>query len=138
MPQKPLELSLRETNGQLVIQWDPKAAVSAAYLEITESDGRTVLPVPPGSSSATYAARSGDVEILLSTSTGSGRVHWTSARFEPPAIVQTTRVPHAGPNPGRYEPTTEPGGVPARRPSRDGKPRWCSFQRADRLLGPVQ
>ncbi len=86
----PLELSLRETNGQLVIQWDPQAAVTDARLVITEAEGRTILPVPPGSSSATYAAHSGDVDISLSTADRSGRVHWTSARFEPPAIPQTT------------------------------------------------
>ncbi|MEO5923398.1 MAG: hypothetical protein ABIR70_06195 [Bryobacteraceae bacterium] len=88
LPPPPIELSLHETQGQLVIQWDPKAATSPdAFLEITEAEGRTVLPVAPGSSSATYAARSGDVEILLSTSTRSGRIHWTSARFVPPVVV---------------------------------------------------
>jgi hypothetical protein len=83
----PIELSLRETNGQLVIQWDRNATTPDAFLEITEAEGRTRLPVPLGSSSVTYAARSGDVEILLSTPTRSGRVHWTSARFVPPVIA---------------------------------------------------
>ena len=81
--QHPLDVSLRETNGQLVMQWDPEATTTDAFLEITEAEGRTVLQVPPDSSSATYAPRSGDVEVLLSTPTRSGRVHWTSARFVP-------------------------------------------------------
>lgn len=85
LSRQPIELSLRETNGQLVIQWDPRATASTgSSLEITEAAGRTVLPVAPGSSSATYSARSGDVEILLATDERSGRVHWTSARFSPP------------------------------------------------------
>ncbi len=85
LPPKPIELALRETNGQLVIQWDPReTAAPGSFLEVTEAEGRTVLPVAPGSSSATYSARSGDVEILLSTETRAGRVHWTSPRFSPP------------------------------------------------------
>jgi hypothetical protein len=86
LPRAPIELALRETNGQLVIQWDSRATTSptGSFLEITEAEGRTVLPVPPGSSSATYSVRSGDVEIRLFTEERSGRVHWTSARFSPP------------------------------------------------------
>jgi hypothetical protein len=84
LPLPPIELALREANGQLIIQWDPRSSVPDAYLEITEAEGRRLLPVPPGSASATYAARSGDVEILLSTPSRSGRIHWTSARFVPP------------------------------------------------------
>jgi hypothetical protein len=81
----PIELTLREARGQLVIQWDPSAtALPGGLLEITEAEGRTVLPVAAGSSSATYSARSGDVEIRLSTDERSGRVHWTAARFAPP------------------------------------------------------
>jgi len=83
LPPAPIELSLRETNGQLVIQWDPRATAPDSFIEITEAEGRTVLPVPAGSGSATYAARSGDVEVLLSTPERSGRIHWTSARFVP-------------------------------------------------------
>jgi len=89
LPRPPLELSVRETNGQLVIQWDSRAATAPdGALEITEASGRTVLPVVPGSSSATYAVRSGDVEIRLSSGPRSGRVHWTSARFIEPAKQQ--------------------------------------------------
>jgi hypothetical protein len=86
LPQPPIELALREINGQLIIQWDPRATPFApgSFLEITEAEGRTVLPVASGSSSATYSARSGDVEIRLSTVERSGRVHWTSALFAPP------------------------------------------------------
>ncbi len=85
MRKPPIELALRETGGQLVIQWDPGAtALPGGLLEITEAEGRTVLPVAPGSGSATYSARSGDVEIRLSTDERSGRVHWTAARFAPP------------------------------------------------------
>jgi hypothetical protein len=91
LPPKPIELALRETNGQLVIQWDPHAtAAPGSFLEISEAEGRTVLPVAPGSGSATYSARSGDVEILLSTEARSGRVHWTSARFAPALTIATT------------------------------------------------
>ena len=85
MPLPPLALGLRETEGQLVIRWEPLAAdATGCYLEITDAGGRTVLPVAAGSSSATYMARSGDVETRLSTGKRSGRVHWTSARFALP------------------------------------------------------
>jgi hypothetical protein len=89
MPRPPLELLLREANGQLVIQWDAReATASDGVLEITEAGARTELPVASGSSSATYAVRSGDVEIRLSSGSRSGRVHWTSARFIEPAKQQ--------------------------------------------------
>jgi len=97
MPRPPLELSLRETNGQLVIQWDAHEATAPdGILEITEAGARTELPVAPGSSSATYAVRSGDVEIRLSSGPRSGRVHWTSARFIEPTkqpVVAEDRSP---------------------------------------------
>ena len=85
MSRPPLELALRETNGQLVVQWDGSATRGpGAQLEITGAEGRTVLPVAPGMASVTYAARSADVEVALYTEDRSGRVHWTSARFLPP------------------------------------------------------
>jgi hypothetical protein len=68
-----------------VIRWEPlAAAATGSFLEITEAAGRTVFAVSAGSSSATYMAHSGDVEIRLSAGKRSGRVHWTSARFVPP------------------------------------------------------
>jgi hypothetical protein len=82
---RPIEIALHETNGQLIIQWDPRITTQpGALLEITDADNRTVLPVAPGGGSATYAAHSGHVEILLSTETRTGRVHWTSPQFTPP------------------------------------------------------
>jgi len=95
LPQPPLELALRESNGQLVIQWDANATrTPGASLEITEAAGRTVLPVAPGSASATYTARSGDVEIRLSTGQRTGQVHWSSARYVPPVVQNAVAELH--------------------------------------------
>jgi len=76
LPQPPLHLTLRETNGQLVVEWDPQAAQAGGRLEIADRSGRNVLVVPPGSTSTTYAHHNGDVEIRLSTTGGTGTVLW--------------------------------------------------------------
>jgi len=76
LPQPPLHLTLQETNGQLVVAWDPHAAPAGGRLEIADRSGRRVLEVPPGSTSTTYAHHNGDVEIRLSTPSGAGSVFW--------------------------------------------------------------
>lgn len=141
LPPKPIELALRETNGQLVIQWDPRAtAAPGSYLEITEAEGRTVLPVTPGSSSATYSARSGDVEVLLSTETRSGRVHWTSPLFSPPAPFVTPTAEFHSPDQIQEDMAQLESQAAYLRQAiarRRAKVVQLSAE-ADKLLGPVQ
>jgi hypothetical protein len=130
---------LRENQGQLVIQWDPRAATTAdAFLEITEAEGRTVFPVTAGSASITYPARSGDVEILLSAGIRSGRIHWTSARFVAPVIA--TAVLHQTPDELRESVEELQNQAQYLRQSiarRSAKVEQLSAE-ADRLLGPFQ
>src|SRR6185503_4574513 len=48
LPQPQLHLTLQETNGQLVVEWDRQAAQAGGRLEIADRSGRSVLVVPPG------------------------------------------------------------------------------------------
>jgi hypothetical protein len=76
LPRPRLEVRLRETEGQLVVEWSRSAALAGGHLEIADRSGRTVLLVPPGSTSTTYAHHNADVEVLLSTNEGTGRALW--------------------------------------------------------------
>ncbi|MEI9812762.1 MAG: hypothetical protein WDO18_08855 [Acidobacteriota bacterium] len=77
----PIEMSLRETNGQLLIAWDPKMLPDGGHLNISEGDMQTSLPLGKYGSGITYMAQSGDVEIRLTAGQRTGAVHWRSARY---------------------------------------------------------
>ena len=92
LPQPRLHLDLRETDGQLVIGWD-RQSQTGGRLEIVDRTGRTVLAVPPGSTSTTYAHHSSDVEVRLSSGTRTGHALWTAPRifnrpFDPRAAAR--------------------------------------------------
>jgi hypothetical protein len=78
----PLDLSVRELNGQLLIRWELGAiSEHGARLEINDSGTRTVLHVAPGTSSATYTLRSGDVEVRLNADRRTGAARWASGKW---------------------------------------------------------
>lgn len=81
LAQPPLHLTLQETNGQLVVEWDRQAARAGGRLEIADRSGRSVLVVPPGSTSTTYAHHNGDVEVRFSTAAGTGVALWKAPRI---------------------------------------------------------
>jgi hypothetical protein len=81
LPQAPLHLTLRETNGQLVVEWDRQTAQAGGWLEIADRSGRSVLAVPPGSTSTTYVHHNGDVEVRFSTTGGTGTALWRAPRI---------------------------------------------------------
>ncbi|MEO8096785.1 MAG: hypothetical protein ABI811_03735 [Acidobacteriota bacterium] len=96
LPKPPLELSLKETQGQLLIAWDPRSVSTSGRLEIDDRGARRILLFPPGVGSATYGLQSGDVEVRISTDTRSGVARWTSAKFITPldrAIMAPTSTP---------------------------------------------
>lgn len=136
----PIELGLRETRGQLVIQWDPRATLApGGLLEIIEPGGRSVLPVAPGTSSATYAPRSGDVSILLSTEKRSGRTHWTSPQFAPPTDAPAAPTEFRSPEQIQEDMaqlTSQAAYLRQAIARRSAKVAQLS-SRADQLLGPV-
>ena len=81
LPQAPLHLELRETDGQLVVEWDRRVAQAGGRLEIADRTGRSILVVAPGSTSTTYAHHNGDVDVHLSTAEGAGTARWKAPRI---------------------------------------------------------
>ena len=81
LPQPRLHVDLRETDGQLVIGWDRQAMPTGGRLEIFDRTGRTILVVPPGSTSTTYAHHSSDVEVRLSSGARTGHALWKAPRI---------------------------------------------------------
>jgi hypothetical protein len=80
--QPPVELSLREWNGQLVIRWDTTVVSErGARLEINDAGNRTVLHVSRETSGATYTLHSGDVEVRLDAERRSGIARWGSGKW---------------------------------------------------------
>jgi hypothetical protein len=75
-----LDVSVRETNGQLVMHWDPQALASGGRLEIDDGQSRTVIALAAYVSGVTYEARTNDVDLRLTTPTRSGVVRWKSGR----------------------------------------------------------
>lgn len=80
LPRPRIEVRLEETRGQLVVAWDRAAALDGGHLEIADRTGRTILLVPPGATSTTYAHHNADVEVVLSTRAGTGRAVWKAPR----------------------------------------------------------
>lgn len=81
MPLLPLDVTVRESNGQLIIGWDRGAAANGGYLEITEGDVQSVISLAKDSTSASYLPKTGDVDVRLKAGTRVGTVHWKAARY---------------------------------------------------------
>lgn len=91
LPQPPLHLTLQETDGQLVVAWDRQAAQTGGRLEIADRSGRSILVVPPGSTSTTYAHHNGDVDVRFSTAEGAGAAQWKAPRIYSRPFDQRSR-----------------------------------------------
>lgn len=61
----PLALTVREDAGQLLINWNPQAALRRSRLEITDGDGHTTVYVSSKLMNLTYKPRTSDVEVRL-------------------------------------------------------------------------
>ncbi len=81
MPTLPLEVSLRESNGQLIIEWDHRIVAGGARLEISEGEARSSITLANDSASATYLPKTGDVEVRLEAGDRIGTAHWRAARY---------------------------------------------------------
>lgn len=81
MPTLPLEISLRESNGQLIIGWDRRLTADGGRLEISEGDTRSSFPLANDSSSATYLPKTGNVEVRLQSGDRMGTARWRTARY---------------------------------------------------------
>lgn len=81
MPLPPLNVTVQESNGQLVIGWDRSAVAGGGYLEIAEGEIRSVLSVGKDSTSALYSPTTGDVEVRLKAGGRTGMAHWKAARY---------------------------------------------------------
>jgi hypothetical protein len=76
-----LSLSLREANGQLVLEWDRSAAANGAHLEISEGEIRSVITLASDSTSATYLPKTRNVEFELKAGGRSGRAQWKAPKY---------------------------------------------------------
>ena len=76
----PIEMSVTESNGQLVIAWDPGALTQGGHLNISEGDMLTSIPLAAYGSGITYLAQTRDVEMRLTAGSRSGTLHWQSSR----------------------------------------------------------
>lgn len=76
----PIEVSARESNGQLVIAWDPNALPHGGHLTIAEGDLHTSIPLAAHGSGITYLPESSDVQVRLTAGDRAGAVHWRSSR----------------------------------------------------------
>jgi hypothetical protein len=95
LPPPGLALAVQEREGQLMITWNPRSVSAGAQIEISDGVERSVIPLWPGQSSATYGVRNGDVEVSLTSNRG----NYESARFltrpvglRPSVEVQATRA----------------------------------------------
>jgi hypothetical protein len=75
-----LDVSVRESNGQLVMHWDPQALASGGRLEIQDGQARTVIALAAYVSGVTYETQTNDVDLRLTTPTRAGVVRWKSSR----------------------------------------------------------
>jgi hypothetical protein len=75
----PMALSLHESAGQLRIGWSPTAAARGAKLEILDGALRTTLFVTAPLADVTYAARTADVQVRLTSAGADGQT--AIARF---------------------------------------------------------
>jgi hypothetical protein len=75
----PIEMSVRENNGQLVIGWDPNALSQGGYVNISEGDIQTSISLAAFGSGITYLPQTSDVEVRLSAGGRAGALHWRSS-----------------------------------------------------------
>jgi hypothetical protein len=75
-----LDVAVRESSGQLVMSWDPQALDAGGRLEIDDGQERTVIALAAYVGGVTYEARSGDIDVRLTTPTRTSVVRWKSGR----------------------------------------------------------
>jgi hypothetical protein len=80
MTMPPIEMSVREADGQLVIAWDPTALAQGGHLNISEGDILTSIPLAAHGSGITYLTQARDVEVRLTAGGRTGALHWRSTR----------------------------------------------------------
>lgn len=93
IPKPPVELSIEDAGGQLLIGWDAAAAAQGARLDISDQGMRTSLFVFPNTSGATYQHRSSEVEVRITSGSRVGVARWSSTR----ALAQVPPVQPAPP-----------------------------------------
>lgn len=76
----PIEMTLRESEGQLIVSWDPALLAEGGHLEITEGELSKSLQLAARDGGVTYWTESGDVDIRLKAGGRTGMVHWRSSR----------------------------------------------------------
>lgn len=86
----PLGLSVRAEAGQLRIAWNPALARKRGRLEIVDGTQYTTLPLSKTLANATYAPRTGDVEVRLVLEDG---------RSTPRSEVERVVTPEPKPSP---------------------------------------
>lgn len=79
--QAPLELTVNEAGGQIVINWDPRVTQEGGRLEIVDQGEQSIIQIPADAASATYAYRGNEVELRLSAGTRAGMARWGGTRF---------------------------------------------------------
>ena len=75
-----LDVSVHESDGQLVMHWDPQALDAGGRLEIEDGKQRTVIALAAYVGGVTYQLQTGDVDLRLTTPTRSSVVRWKSGR----------------------------------------------------------
>ncbi len=76
----PIEMSVHESNGQLMIAWDPAILAQGGHLRISEGDIQTSILLAAFGSGITYLAQTDDVEVRLTAGGRAGALHWRSSR----------------------------------------------------------
>jgi hypothetical protein len=92
VPAPPLGLAVAEREGQLMITWNPRAAFPGSQVQISDGDERTLLPLLPGQSSATYCVRNGDVEITVFGRAGSETARFLTRPMQAIASLKVRRA----------------------------------------------
>jgi hypothetical protein len=83
----PLDLRVREHDGQLVISWNPRSKVDGGRLEIYDGATRALTMIQRGQTSATYAAKSPDVGVTLRRDPDRGPERPESVRYVAHPVV---------------------------------------------------
>lgn len=85
LPARPIELTVEEMAGQLVIEWDAASLRKGGKLEISERGATTSVDIAPGATGATYAYYGGEVQVRVASGNQSGNTSWAGTRFVTPA-----------------------------------------------------
>ena len=84
----PLDLELRERDGQILISWNREASVAgSATLEVRDGQERRNIAIQRGQATVTVERRSGDVEVILTVKGKSPEPRAESIRFLAPALA---------------------------------------------------